>query len=274
MKPLLATSLLVFAFAGSAQAQLFLWYEPETVELDGRLVIQSKFGPPNFGEQPQTDQKVGVPVLLLRQRVVVLGDRAGGPNEKTEYGVRQIQLAFTGAEKDHKQLIGKQVVVTGTLFHAHTGHHYTNVVMNVGSIERKPLGYDQRQFDVCRINTSEWYIRERYGTSNTELIDFRAPVSEDATRKSFKHAKSGLIVNVAVQYDYDTHTPKSRPLEIRIALSLSKTEEDDAFEVRDNVVAGTKYGPGWGGLYVTKKAVVGDVEHTVSLYCFDRRAKY
>jgi hypothetical protein len=274
---LIATVLVGFAFPPTAHGQHFLMYEPATVELDGRLVIQSKYGPPNFGEQPKTDQKVQVPVLLLRERVSVLGDRgdrADGPNTKTEYGVAQIQLAFTGAAKDHKLLIGKQVVVTGTLFHAHTGHHYTDVVMNVQSIEAKPIGYDQREFDICRINTSEWYRREGYGSSNTELVDFRAPVGEDATRKSFKHAKSGLIINVGVEHEFDFMSSKRRPLQIRIALAVSKTEEEDAFEVVDNAEAGTAYKPDWGGLYVRKTVVVGDIEHTVSLYCFDRDAKW
>ena len=275
---LILTLLAAFGCAGPAQGQRFLSYEPEVVELDGQLVVQSKYGPPNFGEQPKTDQKVRVPVLLLSQRVVVTGDQEDGrtyqPASKaqTASNVSQIQLAFATGETSHKKLIGKPVVVTGTLFRAHTGHHYTDVVLNVQSIERKPAGYDQRQFVVCRINTSEWYRRERYGSSNSILAEFRAPVGEEATKKSFKHPKSGLIVNAAVEYLYKFPL-KSRPFEIRIALSISKTEED-AFYVLDNAVAGTEYRPAWGSLYVKKQVVVGDVEHTLSLFCFDRHAKW
>ena len=268
---LVLTLLVAFACAGPTHAQRFLSYEPEVVELDGQLVVQSKYGPPNFGEQPKTDQKVSVPVLLLRDRVSVLGDDGDGHNSKTVHGVRQVQLAFD-SNTSHKTLIGKQVVVTGSLFHAHTGHHYTDVVLIVQSIERKPANYDHRQFDVCRINTSEWYRRERYGSSNSLLAEFRAPVGEEATKKSFKHPKSGLIVNAAVEYLYKFPL-KSRPLKIRIALSISKTEED-AFDVLDNAVAGTEYRPAWGSLYVEKQVVVGDIEHTLRLYCFDRHAKW
>lgn len=268
---LILTLLVAIACAESSQAQRFLSYEPEVVELDGQLVVQSKYGPPNFGEQPKTDQKVSVPVLLLRDRVSVLGDDGDGHNSKTVHGVRQVQLAFDGSTS-HKTLIGKQVVVTGSLFHAHTGHHYTDVVLKVQSIERKPANYDHRQFDVCRINTSERYRRERYGSSNSLLAEFSAPVGEEATKKSFKHPKSGLMVNAAVEYLYKFPV-KSRPLEIRIALSISKTEED-AFYVLDNAVAGTEYRPAWGRLYVEKQVVVGDIEHTLTLYCFDRHAKW
>ena len=268
----IATLLLAVAPPAAAQ-QRWLSYEPEVMELDGRLVIESKFGPPNFGEQPKTDEKVRVPVLVLSNRANMLADSGDDPNAKSVYHVRQIQLAFPSSDTAHKALIGKQVVVTGTLFHAHTGHHYTEVVMNVQSIEGKPVGYDQQQFDVCHINMSEWYRSARYGSSNSMLAEFRAPIGEDEVLKSFKHRQSGLIVNAGVQYLYDVTTSKSRPREIRIALSISKTEED-ALHVLDNAVAGTNYKPGWGGLYVTKQVVVGDTEHTLSLYCFDRRVKW
>ena len=268
----IATLLLAVAPPAAAQ-QRWLSYEPEVMELDGRLVIESKFGPPNFGEQPKTDEKVRVPVLVLSNRANMLADSGDDPNAKSVYDVRQIQLAFPSSDTAHNALIGKQVVVTGTLFHAHTGHHYTEVVMNVQSIEGKPVGYDQQQFDVCHINMSEWYRSARYGSSNSMLAEFRAPIGEDEVLKSFKHRQSGLIVNAGVQYLYDVTTSKSRPREIRIALSISKTEED-ALHVLDNAVAGTNYKPGWGGLYVTKQVVVGDTEHTLSLYCFDRRVKW
>jgi hypothetical protein len=268
---LIATLLVAIARPAAAQTR-WLSYEPELMELDGRLVIESKYGPPNFGEQPKTDEKVRVPVLVLSDRANMLPDSGDDPNARSVYDVRQIQLAFPSSDTAHKALIGKQVVVTGTLFHGHTGHHYTDVVMNVQSIEGKPVGYDQRPFDVCRINMSEWYRSARYGSSNSMLAEFRAPIGEDEVLKSFKHRKSALIVNAGVQYLYDTVTPKSRPREIRIALSISKTEED-ALDVLDNAVAGTEYRPTWGSLYVTKQVVVADVEHTLTLFCFDRRAK-
>ncbi|HZI59176.1 MAG TPA: DUF4431 domain-containing protein [Pyrinomonadaceae bacterium] len=270
---LILTLLVAFACVGPAHAQRFLSYEPEVVELDGQLVVQSKYGPPNFGEQPKTDQKVRVPVLLLSQPVIVASDEEGGKNSQTAYNVRQVQLAFDGSETSHKTLIGKPVVVTGTLFRAHTGHHYTDVVLNVQSIESKPAGYDQREFVVCRVNTSEWNVKAGYGTSLFERAEFRSPVNEDETLKSFKHAKSGLIINAGVQYLYRTQTKPPRPDEIRIALSVSNKEED-ALHTSDNAVAGTEYGRNWGSLYVTKRVVVGDIEHTLTLFCFDRHAKW
>ena len=269
---LILTLLVALACAGPTHAQRFLSYEPEVVELDGQLVVQSKYGPPNYGEQPKTDQKVQVPVLLLSQGAMVFGDRGDPTSFKTAHNVKQIQLAFPASETSHKTLIGKPVVVTGTLFRAHTGHHYTEVVLNVQSIEKKPAGYDQREFVVCRINTSEWYVKARYGTSIFHHAEFRSPVNEDENLRSFKHAKSGLIINAGVQFLYRTNTKPQGPDEIRIALSASNKEED-ALHTSDNAVAGTLYGRKWGGLYVTKEVVVGDTEYTLTLHCFDRNPK-
>lgn len=134
---LLLTVLVAVAPPTATQAQRWLSYEPQTVELDGRLVIQSKFGPPNYGEEPKTDQKVKIPVLVLKYPVSVRASQEDGPNSEPVYRIKQIQLAFNDSGTTHKNLIGKNVVVTGSLFHAHTGHHYTDVVLKVRSIERR-----------------------------------------------------------------------------------------------------------------------------------------
>ncbi len=130
------------AYPNAVRAQRSLHYEPETVELEGKLVIQSKYGPPNFGEDPKTDQKVRIPVLVLKTPVNVLPieGKDDGINTEPVYRVRQIQLSFAVGETGHKKLIGKDVVVKGTLYRAHTGHHYTDVVLTVRSIKKNKQG--------------------------------------------------------------------------------------------------------------------------------------
>lgn len=266
MKPaltiLILTVLVVVAHPTATQAQRWLSYEPETVELDGRLVIQARYGPPNYGEQPKTDQKVRIPVLVLKNPVNVLASQENGYNSEAVYRTTQIQLAFIENDTPYKTLIGKNVVVTGSLFHAHTGHHYTDVVLKVRSIERRSVEYARRRFDVCSIMTSEFNRRQRYATSNSILTEFLAIVGDEATEKSFKHSASGLIVNAAVEY-LDLNTGHSN---IRIALAASDKEED-AFETIDNAEAGTNYKRDRGALYVRKQVIVGDVEYTFTLHC-------
>ncbi|MCU1266970.1 MAG: hypothetical protein JWM21_3288 [Acidobacteria bacterium] len=134
--------LLSQGFETVSQTDRWLSYEPATVELKGRLTVRRKYGPPNYGEQPKTDAKVTVPVLVLAKPVSVRGTPGDAQNAMSVKGTRQIQLTFSDLETPYKQFIGKNIVVKGTLFHAFSGHHYTDVVMAVGSIEgdKKKVG--------------------------------------------------------------------------------------------------------------------------------------
>jgi hypothetical protein len=139
---LTTTLFLLFLLGGleitAQQKSRWLPYEPATVELEGRLTVQSKYGPPNFGENPKTDAKVKVPVLVLLTLINVRGTPGDAHNAISVRGVRRIQLIFSNPKTPYKESTGKIVVVKGTLFHAFSGHHYTKVVMDVSSIEAKP----------------------------------------------------------------------------------------------------------------------------------------
>jgi uncharacterized protein DUF4431 len=275
MKSTLTLLLLILVTAvahpNAAQAQHWFHYEPEIVELDGRLTIRSKFGPPNFGQQPKTDQKVRVPVLVLRSPISVLANDTDDYNSQPVHDAKKIQLAFITKQIPYKDLIGKNVVVSGALFHAHTGHHYTEVVLSVRSIELKPVGYGQQPFDVCRIVTSHANSQKRQFSSNDLLTEFRVLVGEDTTTKSFKQSRTGLIISAAVQYL--TPYPAKAPNMVRIGIAISNKEED-VFEITDSAIAGTKYARGYAGLYVTKRVTVGDTEHTFTLSCVPQRENF
>ena len=123
-----------------AQEKQWLSYEPEPVALAGRLIVQTKFGPPNFGENPKTDQRVRVPIVVLTKPINVRGTPGAVHNATSVEGARRIQLLFSDPAMNYKSLVGKDIVVKGTLFHAETGGHYTDVVMSVQSIELKKRG--------------------------------------------------------------------------------------------------------------------------------------
>lgn len=264
---LILTFLVAFASASPSQAQRFLSYEPEVVELDGQLIVQSKYGPPNYGEQPKTDQKVLVPVLLLSQRVVVTDNHEDGKHSETINNLSQIQLAFDANETAHKKLIGKQVLVTGLLFQAHTGHHYTKVVMNVKSIERKPPGYDQRPFAVCNILTSHFNPSKRIATSNNLERQFRAFFAGERTEKSIKLEGTDRTINAAFSYDDLNGSQEGKPHRLRIAIVLSDKEEN-ALDALGGSEAITIYRRDWR-LSVTHEVLVGETWHRLTLSCGD-----
>jgi hypothetical protein len=117
----------------------WLSYEPAVVELEGKLTIAVKYGPPNYGENPQTDEKIKVPILVLSQPVNVRGDPTSDVNTESVEGVKEVQLSLKRGIA-YRQLIHRRVVVKGTLFHSSTGHHYTRVLMDVQEIKGKRCG--------------------------------------------------------------------------------------------------------------------------------------
>ncbi|MEI9983512.1 MAG: hypothetical protein WDN69_10070 [Aliidongia sp.] len=56
-------SLLPIAY--NHEVSTLLHYEPSVVTLAGRVILESHYGPPNFGENPKSDRKFRIPILYL-----------------------------------------------------------------------------------------------------------------------------------------------------------------------------------------------------------------
>jgi hypothetical protein len=115
-----------------SQKKEWLGYWPAVVELEGKLSVKTFFGPPNFGENPKTDSKQRSRILSLDKPINVRAkdetDPTLGPSVDN---VRELQLIF---DESLRELIGKKVIVKGTLLHAHSGYHHTDVLLDVESI--------------------------------------------------------------------------------------------------------------------------------------------
>jgi hypothetical protein len=124
-------------FGETAQKKEWLSYQPTVVELKGRLSVKTYYGPPNYGENPKTDAKEVLPILILENSINVRGSR----NPQIEFdrkSVRNLRVIQLVLQMPHKEFIGKTVLVKGTLFHGFTGHHHTDVLMDVRSIKLSP----------------------------------------------------------------------------------------------------------------------------------------
>jgi hypothetical protein len=106
-----------------------LSFEPHTVALRGRLTIERKYGPPNYGEDSATDKKVQLPILVLDQPVEVCGDSTSQLNSASVHNVKEIQLFLPGRTHAYDRLINQSVIVTGTLSAANASGEYTPVVL-------------------------------------------------------------------------------------------------------------------------------------------------
>lgn len=110
----------------------------ETVVITGKLSIETFFGAPGFGENPATDEKEEEYLLLLEKPINVIGpETPAGDSEESKYNITKIQLLYNKDSIDMGRYLGSSVVLTGDFFGAHTGHHHTDVVMDVSHADFK-----------------------------------------------------------------------------------------------------------------------------------------
>lgn len=114
------------------------------IRLEGTLIERTFYGPPGFGETPAKDLHDKVLVLKLAKPITAEpiedAEAKNSTNLSTFKHVRQIQLFFGGsrsAEADARKFLGKSVVAVGGLDEATAPRQYTDVTMEVKTLEAK-----------------------------------------------------------------------------------------------------------------------------------------
>lgn len=127
----------------SAAAPAQLAYEPTEVALTGTIRRQTFPGPPNYEDIAKGDAPETYWILSLLEPVDVIATNAATrdfPANTTERGVREMQLVFEISTaknyRDFPDAVGIPVAVTGTLFHAHTAHHRTAILLTVRDLKK------------------------------------------------------------------------------------------------------------------------------------------
>jgi Domain of unknown function (DUF4431) len=116
-----------------------LHYEPETVHLSGTLQLVPEYGPPNYGETPAKDQRLKVPVLVLAKSINVCAQSGNQLDSQSFQDISRVQLIFPLGNK-YEKMATDSVRVVGKLAQAISGHHYTDVVLNVDTIQQVHTG--------------------------------------------------------------------------------------------------------------------------------------
>ncbi|MBI5918371.1 MAG: DUF4431 domain-containing protein [Nitrosomonadales bacterium] len=124
--------MLLFTAQLSWAAEPCLHYSGSPVTLTGKVKLQTFFGPPNYGENPDTDSRETQAILLLAKPICM----EANPAEYEEAEQNQLEVTLVPLKKENlKSHEGKQIAVQGTLYHAHTGHHHTQVLIEIKRIE-------------------------------------------------------------------------------------------------------------------------------------------
>jgi hypothetical protein len=128
-------TLCLFIPAVDALAQDCLSYEADGVRLTGTISKKTFPGPPNYESVRRGDEPETYWILHLVSPVCT----TASPDNDAESGVMDIQLILTPKQYAlYRKFVGRRahVMVTGKLSHAITGHHHTQVLLEVTGISK------------------------------------------------------------------------------------------------------------------------------------------
>ncbi|MBI5888459.1 MAG: DUF4431 domain-containing protein [Deltaproteobacteria bacterium] len=125
----------LIAFAGDAQAEECLSYEPAEVSLTGTLTRKILPGPPEFESIEKGDRPEMYWMLKLSKPACVNPDPDDEIYQEDNRDIRRMHLVINTEDYPrYERLLSKKVVVIGILFHKYTRYDHT-MVLEVSSIK-------------------------------------------------------------------------------------------------------------------------------------------
>lgn len=97
-------------------------------ELTGLVFLRTYYGPPNYGEDPESDA-LETQMFLALDRPLCVNDQQtpGDPSLPAQDIVTVVPHRSMRAD----DLVGRRVTLKGSLFKAQTGHHRTEILIQV-----------------------------------------------------------------------------------------------------------------------------------------------
>ena len=123
----------VFVSCSQKHSKIY-FYELAITTLVGTIVTEQKYGPPGFGENPAEDAKCTIYEIELNEKINVFPNKdADLTDADGVFNISKLQLSNYG--NNIEKYVGKNCTIKGNLFHAITGHHYTDVLVQVKEIK-------------------------------------------------------------------------------------------------------------------------------------------
>jgi hypothetical protein len=111
-------------------------YQPSQVVLRGKLARQVFPGRPNFADLRKGDEPEDSLILHLTKPICVNDNTLVDMTADAESNVQEVQLVVANNDdwKKASPLAGREITVSGSLFHRVTGHHHTAVLITVRNV--------------------------------------------------------------------------------------------------------------------------------------------
>jgi hypothetical protein len=108
-------------------------YEPDTVTVTGRLERRIFYGPPNYGENPETDEPQPGYYLVPDAPLCTRG--MPDPQNDAKQGVELVQVVLDAEGYARwRPHLDRRVQATGTLFGQISGHHHAPLLLRAHDI--------------------------------------------------------------------------------------------------------------------------------------------
>lgn len=114
-----------------------LSYETRNVQLIGQIFRKSFPGPPNYQDIKKGDEEEiywlikTITPFCVNESEMMFGDKVDN-----QFEAQLVMSSAFNFYQMRRALLGQKVIVKGTLFPQHTGHHKTRVLINVESLEK------------------------------------------------------------------------------------------------------------------------------------------
>ncbi|WP_019215930.1 DUF4431 domain-containing protein [Legionella tunisiensis] len=131
--------LLILIFSPLAIAERCL-IEGKEIKLEGKLGVQTFPGLPNYERVKKGDEPETYWILTTEKSYCGIGRNLdNGKLYRLDRRATKFQLVLTAEQyREKKDLLNKKVIVEGNLFLAHTGHHHTEMLIELTSMEAAP----------------------------------------------------------------------------------------------------------------------------------------
>ncbi len=106
-----------------------VFYEPHATVLTGVIKILKFPGPPNYTSIADGDGDETGLYLVLNSPIDVKSNSHIMANDTTEKNVKLVQVVIKQDSDRNKIKEGNSVEISGTLFHALTGHHHARILI-------------------------------------------------------------------------------------------------------------------------------------------------
>ncbi len=106
------------------------YYEPNESIIEGILITRLYYGRPNYGENPETDEKE-YPFILQLDNPIKIFPQEGDTENTTIEDIKEVQIASMNDDTLNilKKSKNKRIKIQGTFFSSFTGHHHTDVLL-------------------------------------------------------------------------------------------------------------------------------------------------